>query len=303
MDAVLNSAQKMLVDATAQFIKHEWPIGRIRDRTDERFDASVADRHAMADLGWFSLLVPPDLGGGSLSDDPLVDCVLLGRARGAALHPANFVGTNVVAAALAAAGSTEQTSTVLSALLSGDAGAAWAGGSTGADVEPTTGVVARQTADNSGYVLQGLKAVVADAAGSDWLLVTALTDDDRPTQFILSSNTPGVRTSDLDGLDVTRRFAQIIFDNVTVDSAAVLGEWGGAADLVEYQFQVAAVLSMAEMVGAMGADFALALEYAKTRIAFGRPIGSFQGAQAPVSRHQPYAGDERRSAIRRCART
>lgn len=279
MDAVLSSAQKLLVDASTRFMAREWPIGRVRDTAKHGLRASHVEQRAMGELGWFSLLVPPELGGGGLSDNSLVDCVLVGRARGATLNPVNFVGMNVVAAALAMAGSGEQTATVLPGLLSGELSATWASGSTGPDVSPTAGVFAQRLADGTGYVLRGAKAAVADAAGSDWLLVSAVTDDGDATQFLLPTDSPGVRTVELKSLDLTRRFAGIVFDEVTVAQSALVGEWGGAAALVDYQFQLATVLTTAETVGAMRADFALALEYAKTRIAFGRPIGSFQAVK------------------------
>jgi alkylation response protein AidB-like acyl-CoA dehydrogenase len=74
----------------------------------------------------------------------------------------------------------------------------------------------------------------------------------------------------LEGLDVTRRWSEVEFVEVQVASADVLD--CSSADLSA----LAAVLVAAESLGAMQADFDLALQYAKDRIAFGRPIGSFQ---------------------------
>ncbi|WP_131809233.1 acyl-CoA dehydrogenase family protein [Mycolicibacterium setense] len=271
---ILNDSQRMLVDASRRLLEKEWPIERVRDRS--MVNDTRTDRRVTADLGWFSLLVPPELGGGSLSEDPLVDCILVARARGSALHPGNFVGTNVVASALAMLGPTKPMEAIVGQLISGETGATWAAGGTGSHTVPTSGVVARRVVGGAGYVLSGSKCAVPDASNSDWILVSALTDDGRATQFLLPSGTSGVRIIELDALDITRGYADIVFDDVTVSEAALLGGWGEAADLVEYQFQLAAVLTMAEMAGAMSADFALALEYAKARIAFGRPIGSFQ---------------------------
>jgi alkylation response protein AidB-like acyl-CoA dehydrogenase len=108
-------------------------------------------------------------------------------------------------------------------------------------------------------------SVVADAASCRWLLVTT-TDG----SVLVRADDPGVTLRPLEGLDVTRRWCAIELADVAV----------AAGDVVDVPVarlrEVAAVLTAAESVGAMQADFDLALQYAKDRIAFGRPIGSFQ---------------------------
>jgi alkylation response protein AidB-like acyl-CoA dehydrogenase len=68
-------------------------------------------------------------------------------------------------------------------------------------------------------------------------------------------------------------------DAVTVDASAIVGAPGAAADLLEQQLAIATTLLTAETVGAMNRDFETTVQYAKDRIAFGRPIGSFQGVK------------------------
>src|SRR6202044_3882919 len=85
----------------------------------------------------------------------------------------------------------------------------------------------------------------------------------------------GVTVTPLDSLDVTRRFAEVALDGLEVLPAALVGG-DDARELVERQLAVACVLTTAESVGAMDHDFEMTLQYAKDRIAFGRPIGSFQ---------------------------
>jgi alkylation response protein AidB-like acyl-CoA dehydrogenase len=75
-------------------------------------------------------------------------------------------------------------------------------------------------------------------------------------------------------LDLTRRFAEVRFERVRVEPDAVI-----AGDLVTWQIALASTLVAAEMVGAMERDLATTVQYAKDRIAFGRPIGSFQGVK------------------------
>jgi alkylation response protein AidB-like acyl-CoA dehydrogenase len=78
------------------------------------------------------------------------------------------------------------------------------------------------------------------------------------------------------GLDLVRRFAQVRFDQVAVGPEAVLGVPGGAATDVERQLQIAVVLQVAEMVGALDRAFEFTVEYAFDRYSFGRPLASYQ---------------------------
>ena len=83
----------------------------------------------------------------------------------------------------------------------------------------------------------------------------------------------GLSDRALTGLDLTRRFGEVRFDGVVVPpNAALAGGW----DVVERCLSVAAVLQAAESVGAADQLFAATVDYAKKRVQFGRPIGSFQ---------------------------
>jgi acyl-CoA dehydrogenase len=95
------------------------------------------------------------------------------------------------------------------------------------------------------------------------------------TLFIVSPGTPGVtveRQSRLDG----RNAALVRLDGARVDAGAVLGEVGaGGATLARVIDRATAALS-AEMLGSMTAAFEMTIEYLRTRVQFGVPIGSFQ---------------------------
>ena len=160
-------------------------------------------------------------------------------------------------------------------LISGDDSAAWVMGASG--VYPSGGV--RATATSAGYVLSGSTSFVQDADTASWLLVTAGSEDEDEGgahQFLLSPDAAGVSVHAVDSLDLSRRFCEIAFVDAEVAASTVLGEPGSARPLVDRQLAVACVLNAAESVGAMNHDFDMALEYAKDRTAFGRPIGSFQ---------------------------
>ena len=119
--------------------------------------------------------------------------------------------------------------------------------------------------------------MVADLEHCTWVLVPAV-GPDGATQVLVRTDAPGVDVHRLEGLDVTRAWGSLRLDSVPVETDVVVGRPGAATDeLVADQLRLAAVLTAAESVGAMHTDFGSAVQYAKDRIAFGRPIGSFQG--------------------------
>ena len=120
--------------------------------------------------------------------------------------------------------------------------------------------------------------MVQDAAQADWMLVAAA-DGSGITQFLVATDVPGVRITPLVGFDLTRQLCEVTFDDVEVPRAQMLGTRGEATAAIERQLDLAAVLTVAESVGAMDQIFTTTVEYAKVRTAFGRPIGSFQAVK------------------------
>jgi alkylation response protein AidB-like acyl-CoA dehydrogenase len=248
--------QSMLVDASVRFMESEHPLATVRACADGATHDDAAYRRTAAELGWFGLLADEANGGGSISGNGVLDAALIAAERGARLQPGPFVGHSVVVDALSAAGGHEE---VLAALVGGQAWATW----TGATEDSCT-----LRGDGDAFRLSGSVAVLADVDVCTWVLVAARSRDG-VVQVLVRTDAPGLTVRPLEGIDVTRHWSALGLADVEVTSDAVLG---GAPR----QSQVAAVLVAAESVGAMQADFDLALQYSKDRIAFGRPIGSFQ---------------------------
>ena len=253
------------------------PLRAVRDGAwkDDGFAAGY--RKQAAELGWSSMLVPEALGGGNVSGNGVLDAALIAYARGGLLQPGPFVGTNVTALALAAAGTDEARADVLAPLLAGEVAASWAVASRGDGGRLDGGVDATPAADG-GLELSGAKVAVQDVEPSSWILVTCASEAG-PAQVLVRADDPGVTVTELESLDLTRRFAEVRFDGARVPGWAVVGRPGEVDDLLTTQLAVACTLVAAEMVGAMDHDFQMTVQYAKDRIAFGRPIGSFQGVK------------------------
>lgn len=267
--------QEVLLQASARLIEAEYPMDRVRAALGLADDGGPGYRRRSADLGWYSLFVPEETGGGSVSGNSVVDAALIAYQRGAALQPGSFVATNVVAMAIASVGRGEQVESVLPDLVAGQAGATWAVTGLGTSGDPAAGV--RATPDGSSWILEGTKVMVPDADSCPTMLVTA-SGASGPIQFLLPAETTGVSIRRQRSLDLTRSWCRIDFEAARIPDALRLGPENGG-EVLERQLQLACVLTVSESVGAMDRDFSMALEYSKDRTAFGRPVGSFQAVK------------------------
>jgi alkylation response protein AidB-like acyl-CoA dehydrogenase len=133
-----------------------------------------------------------------------------------------------------------------------------------------TGTTAKS--DRDGWVLDGFKSLVPNGHVADLLFVTARTDAGL-SLFALDAADPGVEAQALESLDLTRRLARLKFAGAR---ARLVGEDGGAADVVAATVDRALVALTGEQAGGAARCLEMSVEYAKQREQFGRPIGSFQ---------------------------
>jgi alkylation response protein AidB-like acyl-CoA dehydrogenase len=266
--------QRMMAGAASKIMEAQCPLPAVRERAEQQSGPDTSELwRALGGVGCFGLLASEEQGGGSLSGNGLADAAIIAAERGARLQPGPYAGSLVAAGTLSRAGTTPLHAGVLQALLSGDAMVAWA--PSGLFGGP--GVTVRDTGD--GVVLSGIVQGVQDAGDCDWILLST-----GAGHFLLPRPADGLTLEKADGLDITRGFFTLGLNDVRVPAHAMLARGPEGPALAGWQVAVAAVLSAAESVGAMDANFALALEYSKTRIAFGRPIGSFQGLKHELAR-------------------
>jgi alkylation response protein AidB-like acyl-CoA dehydrogenase len=266
--------QELFVETTRRFLEAESPLTAVRDLYDDPVGFRRDYWRRGAELGWTTMLVPEELGGGSVSGDALLDLALVAEEMGRLVAPGPLLPVNVVADTVARSGRAEQRDAELPGLIGGERVATWAFAES-SDAWDTSGVALRATARGDDWVLSGTKSFVQDATVADVWLVTARTGDGL-TQFLVPSSTPGVSVRPLQSLDITRRFGELEFTDAVVAGSTVVGDVGDATADVERQLQVALTLQNAETVGALNRVYEFTLEYAKDRMAFGRPIGSYQ---------------------------
>ncbi len=274
MELTLTEDQEFFRDTTRKFLESECPIVKVRElaHSDDGFERDYWRQGA--ELGWVSLVVPEELGGGSVSGSGVVDLTLVADAFGANAAPGPLVPANVVAAAVARSGTEEQQSTLLPAIVAGEVVPAWAYAEP-APNDRLGAVTVKAEADGDGFRLSGVKAPVEAGAQAEQLLVTARTDGGL-AQFVVPADATGVTVTPLDSLDLVRRFAEITFDGVRVPASAAVGTPGEADADVERQLQLAIVVQATESTGAAQKVFDFTVEWAFNRYSFGRPLASYQ---------------------------
>jgi alkylation response protein AidB-like acyl-CoA dehydrogenase len=283
VDILASDDQKMLQDMTRRFLEERSPIGALRRsvQSGAGFDAGIWREGA--GLGWTAIFVPEEFGGISESGEGAVDAAIIAEELGRVVYSGPFLPVSVVSQAVAKNGSRELREQVLPKLVTGEKIAAWCFAQPGrmGALEPG-GLTVRRI--GLGWILDGRAVNVEEAAIADYLLVTAR-DGEGLTQFLVPSTTAGVTIEPLDGLDLGRRLANVQCDGILVRQPDLLGEAKVAADQVEAQLQLALVLQCAETVGVASRALEFTLEWVEQRIAFNRPIGSFQALKHRLAEH------------------
>ena len=270
---VVDSPEKILFASTTQaFLQKEVPLSRVRELHSEGISFDPAWWRRAADLGWTALLVPEELGGGSVSGDGVADLAMVAEQLGKTVAPGPLYPVSTVLAALVDSADPQSHEATIEALIAGESVASWAVYEPGQGWSPRTPSVTA-TATDSGYRIDGVKDRVEAGAQSDLLLVVARTDDG-VRQFLVPTDATGVRVEPQQSVDLVKQYARVHFDGVTVDRSAAVE--GNAADLLDRQSQIAQVLQCAEVVGILQTVFDFTVAWALDRHTFGRPLASYQ---------------------------
>jgi len=274
--------QEMIRSQAAEFFKQEYPISLARELLNDEHGFNDVLWEKMSALGWCSLVFPEEYRGAGLT---FVELTVLLEQMGRALVPGSFFSTVLLGGLiLQEVASTEQKSKWLGAVAEGKLKA------TLAHIEPggswnSAGVESvRAERDANGYVIDGTKLFVPDAHVSDLIICTARTSsslipEDGVSLFAIDRTSDGLGLTALKTMDQTRRVYEVTFDRLHVPADRVLGEIGSARPVLEKVFNRAAIGVCAEMVGGAQKMLEICVDYAKQRVQFGRPIGSFQAIQ------------------------
>ncbi|HEX3287849.1 MAG TPA: acyl-CoA dehydrogenase [Mycobacterium sp.] len=263
----------LLFASTAQaFLEKEAPLSRLRELHAAGISFEADWWRRAAELGWTSLLVPEDLGGGSVSGSGVRDLAMVAELAGKTAAPGPLHPVSTVLAGLVEA--PENHEGTIESLVSGELVAAWAVYEPGKSWAPlTAGVTATPTA--AGFRLDGVKDRVEAGAQSALLLVVADCEGS-PRQFLVPTDAPGLRVESQRSVDLVKDYARVHFDGVEVDSSAAVGSAEQTPELIARQSQIAQILQCAEVVGILDAVMKFTIQWGFDRHSFGRPLGSYQ---------------------------
>lgn len=254
MDAFFSAEHEELRTSVRRFLADHAPLTWVRERWTDRRGTTDAVWRGLVDLGLVGLLVPEAQGGVGAG---MVEAGVVLEELGRLAHPGPFLASAVGAtSALVALDARDH----LAALASGDTIATLAL----VDAGTSFGRWHAPTADEAEGRLTGRKVNVLDGEAAQLFLVTA-----GAHVWAVRRDAPGVRVEPEPTIDGTRRFATLILDDTPAELLGPIEALAPAVDRV-------AIALAADGLGAAQAALALAVDYAKTRVQFGKPIGSFQ---------------------------
>ena len=230
-----------------------------------------------AELGWTSVVIPEEYGGLGLS---YVELVALLEMMGGALLCAPFFSSVCLGGnALLIGGTEEQKQQHLPGIAEGQTRATLAATEANGRWD-AMGIEALARADGGDFVLNGTKTFVVDGGCADLLIVAARREgssgEEGISLFVVPGDAPGIERRTLPTMDQTRRQAEVALRDVRLPAAALMGEEGAGWAALKETLERAAVALSAEQVGGAQRCLDMAVDYAKEREQFGRPIGSFQ---------------------------
>ena len=275
MTVIFSEEQDQLRDAVRRFLAAKSPSTEVRRimESDDAYDPAVWAQMAQ-ELGLQSIHIPEEYGGQGFS---FVELAIVLEEMGRVLLCAPYFSTVVLAAgAIMNAGTPEQQLALLPGIASGETIA------TLAVTEPSSrwdaaGIeaVARPSGDT--FTLDGTKMFVLDGHVADLIVVVARTEgtsgEDGVSLFTVDGDAPGLTRTALSTLDQTRTQATLELSGVR---ATPLGTPGAGWHALTKTLDEAAVALANESVGGAQMVLEMSVEYAKARMQFGRPIGSFQ---------------------------
>jgi alkylation response protein AidB-like acyl-CoA dehydrogenase len=262
--------QEELRRIVRQFLETKSSETAVREQmeTEAGYDAAVWSQ--MADqLGLQGLIIPEEFGGSGYS---YIELIVVLEEMGRSLLCAPYFSSVVLAAnTLIHSGDDAAKKDLLPGIASGETIATLAFTEENGRWDEE-GVTATAEASGDGFTINGTKSYVLDGHTANLILVAARTGKG-VSLFKVDGDASGLTRTALSTMDQTRKQAKLDFDGVP---ATLIGTEGEGWTVLGQVLDLAAVALAAEEVG--GAQFVLemAVQYAKDRVQFGRPIGSFQ---------------------------
>lgn len=278
MEFSLNEEQEMLKTMARDFLENECPKTFVREMMDDETGHSPDLWKKMAEVGWLGLILPEEYGGSAMN---FRDLAVLIEEMGRAMMPGPFLSTLLLAGLpILTAGTEEQKSEFLPKIANGEAVFSLAVTEEDGDFWPDS-VQMGATRMGGDYVLNGTKYFVPDAKAADYILVAARTSrsaspEEGITLFLVDTSEWGVYVAPLKTMDETRKQCQLVLTRVAVPTRHIIGEVDKGWPILQEMALKATAALCADMVGGCEWILETTVNYAKERVQFGVPIGSFQ---------------------------
>jgi len=281
MDFGFSQEQELLRQTARSFLEKECPSAFVRRMMDDPVGTTDELWAKLAELGWLGLVYPEAYGGGGLG---FVDLTVVLEEMGRVVMPGPYFSTVLLGGlALLEAGSDAQKAAWLPKITAGQARVTLALTEESARWDPAGVGLAAKPTRAGGWSLSGTKLFVPDAHSADAIVVAARTaratraePDHGVSLFLVPREARGVSTALLPTMDQTRKLCEVTLAHVEVGPDALVGTlhqgWGPLARVLDR----ATVALCAEMCGGAQRVLEMCTEYAKVRVAFGRPIGAYQ---------------------------
>jgi pimeloyl-CoA dehydrogenase small subunit len=280
MDFEPSDDQRLLVESVSRMLADNYSFAQRKSYAQLEGGYSPAIWSQFAEQGLLGLPFAEEYGGfGGTAQEVMLVMQAFGRVL--VLEP--YLPTVVLAgAAINHAGSADQKAALLPAIAEGNLKLSVAHSERQARYDLTDVVTSAKRA-NGGWVLEGSKTVVSHGEAADKIIVSARTEGDRHdesgiTLFLVDANAAGVARRGYVSRDDSRA-ADVSFSNVHVADADVLGGVGQGLATIRHVQESGIAAIGGETVGAMEAMNDMTLEYSKTRVQFGNPIGTYQVVQ------------------------
>ena len=270
MNFAFSEEQEELRNIVRSFLENKSPEAAVREQmeTENGFDEAVWTQMA-EQMGLQSLIIPEEYGGSGYS---YVELTVVLEEMGRALLCAPYFSTVVLAAnTILQAGDDAAKKDLLPGIASGETKATLALTEANGRWDEE-GIEATATKDGDAWKINGEKMFVLDGHTADLIIVAAKTDAGT-SLFHLNSDAAGLTREALSTMDQTRKQAKLTFADTP---ATLIGTDGGGWDVLSTVLDLTAVALAAEQVGGAQLVLEMAVQYAKDRVQFGRPIGSFQ---------------------------
>jgi alkylation response protein AidB-like acyl-CoA dehydrogenase len=276
MNFAFSEEQEELRRTVRQFLEAKSPETEVRRlmETPEGYDPAVWKQMGQ-ELGLQSLAIPEAYGGQGFT---FVELGIVLEEMGRVLLCAPYFASVVLAAnAILNVGTEDQKQALLPGIASGDNIATLAFTEPSGKWDPAGITMEATEADGGEFTLSGEKMFVIDGFTADTIVVVArvagTTGADGISFFTVRGDADGLTRTTLSTMDMTRKQAKLEFNNVP---AQPLGSTTDGFAAFSKTLDQAAVALSNEMMGGAQKVLEMSVDYAKVRVQFGRPIGSFQ---------------------------